>query len=488
MTLRIVPILYLIFFISLPVSASMSRFRRILKLYEGKIYSARDRDFFMQGNYDSQSDDHKPDSLSFDPNSDRIQTFHRQAQDNIGIDAKKYWGDSLRSRERHFDIGIRGEYSDSSYKRSNPLLGQSDINEDMHVDQRFYSAYSFNIKNYMPCKRNQHYWFYGADAAVSADAREIYSKHDCLLALSGDGSPVSSVVKQISGDGNVSFVPYIGLGRQKPVTPVYQAFEIERAMRETGMIHGELSDATMVAIAEWMATRFALQNTRDLPDKVIFAGLDSILIRDSTVVQPAINGHAVLRIKERVDRIVPWFTTGLELSIGFYEELHANYYKYKDNSSFEYPHSKGIEFYQDNGFGTFIIKWGLPLSDRWFVRCNTSWDPLINTSDGFDDMRNPLFLTWNGALYYLVTDRSFFNLAFNSLPCVVIVPVDQPYQVELGYTYFIEDRVSVNVTFDRYYRSNRGNFRKYFNPYVRYETSTNSFIEEKVNLKLNYDF
>jgi hypothetical protein len=479
---------FILLSLSAPAFANTSRFFRILKLYEGKTYCARDRDAFVQGNYNSKSDDDNPDAVAFTEEGDRIQTFRRIIHDSCGIDAKKYWGDSLHSRERHFNLGLTGTYADSSKKRSNALMQASDSWDDLSIEQTLSTDYTFDAKNYRQFKNKPRYWFWEAKATISSRIYGSYSEYCAQENLSAIAKFDRKTKNGVVGE-RASLSPRIGLGRQRPVTPVYQAFEVERALRETGIIHGELSDAAMVGIAQWLATRFAIKNTRDLPDKFISAGLDSILQADTNVQLTALNGYSVHRVKERTDRRLPWLVAGLEFSVGVLEELSMDYYYSSDRMQIDNRNNDEIQFDQENDVGSIGFDWGLPMSDRWFLHCNTSWNPMHINENGIKTTTGLMRLNWDLSLYYLITDRIYFDCIVNSLPCIIIVPLKQPFHLSLGFTFFLEDHISIGLSFDRFYNDNRSRFESIIKPdYRAYAPDHLSSYEEKINLRLNYDF
>jgi hypothetical protein len=469
--------LYLL--ISVPSNAAEnSRFFRILKLYSDPAYHASDRKLFVKGDYYSASNDSVPTEIGFSRESDTVRKFKRTASHDLGVKGIWLKGNAWSSRRTDLNAGLKGKYACSSMVRSNELIGREDIEQDLEVSENLYINFSqlsdkyFIVGDHQKC-------FIGYKVWSMAELMGDYERSYTCYQLS---SNVSMIEKQKTVDlaERLGFEPSVGWGKPTFVTPLYRAFEIERALKESGAVQGNLSDATMVRIAQWLAAEFSVTETKDRPRKYVFAALDTILKRDSAAIKSPQTTFALMNAVEKHDNAFPFLFDGMKLSIAGVVQARIGYEDARRSPSFmdeELYGGAGIVFDQINDFPFLRLEWGMAFSPHFFISVNAHTSSVLSYLEELE-LGSEYQLLSDASLYYLVNDRIYLDLGFRNLSLSFTSDINQPDLIWLSGHYFIEERIGLVLTVTHGYDEN----------IYRYNHRSIQTITDRLTLELQYEF
>jgi hypothetical protein len=467
----------LLFLFALFCHADSARFYRILKLYSDPTYRASDRKLFATGTYDSKTTDSVPSEQGMLQENDETKVFKRTATHDLG--AKGIWlkGDARQTMRDSVRIGLAGNYSCSSSVRSNAIIDRKDVKQTLKVSEDLSVDLSRTLENYFSIRNNK-FWFFGLEAESKADFSGFYGRNFDDEKLSYSYATLTKN-KYIDLEEHIWIKPSIGWGKPTFVTPVYRAFEIERALKDAGALKGALSDSTMVRIAQWLASEFSVIETKDRPRKYIFAALDTILSKDSAIFKSPQTAYALMNVVEKHDNTFPFLFNGLKVSL-FAEMAYQVGYDYGKQyySIFEIQTSPTQNSYYEGeiGFPALNLEWGKALSPHFFFLLNIETSGLFNNYGNlswFD--KHQLQVTSGFSLYYLVNDRLYLDAGFTGLTAKFGERLRQPDTLLLSARYFIEQHIALECTLTHGY--------SYDSWYKSIETVSDHF-----NLELFYDF
>jgi hypothetical protein len=466
--------------------ADSARFLRILNLYNDPTYHASDRKSFVSFDYHSNSNDSKPEERGLSSDYDRLQYFERYVAHDLGVKGVLYKGDSMKTRGYTLRAGLSGTYQCTSSVRSNAMINEEDIFKLFSLSENVYIFLSRESNDYFRLF-NSKKWFWALSAQSHGMFGGNYSRLYRDFNLTGNEFVLNNT-KVIDLYEAVFLAPGFGWGKPTFVTPVYRAFEIERALQESGIISGQLSDDTMVRIAYWLAAEFSVFATRDRPQKHFYAGLDTIISKDSSVNPSLLSAYAAMNIEEKHNNTFPLLWNGFKASISGHGTLRAAYenLERRMNDSLVLPSGPGFNLEETYRLFVTEIQWGKALSSHFFYALGAATQPMGDSEDDFFAFTdNDDFITLNGSLYYLVNDRIYFDLGVEDLPLKFRLPLQQPGRVRLSGHYFIEDHISLVLSLVHEYLEYESN---YVNGYYGTVARVNKGITDKINLGFYYDF
>jgi hypothetical protein len=461
-------------------AADNARFFRILKLYSDPVYHASDRKLFIEGEYNSTSNDSVPKETGFAREYDKIQNFKRTASHDLGVKGVWLRGDAWLSRRTDLNAGLKGEYACSSMVRSNELIGRADIEQYLNVGENLYLDLSQSSDRYFSIRGRQK-GFLGYKVWSTALIEGIVHRDSI-------NSQLSSHSISVRGDKSTTITEYIGLepsvGWGKPVfvTPIYRAFAIERALKKAGAVQGDLSDKTMVRIAQWLAAGSSATEIKDRPRKYIFAALDTILKKDSAAIKSPQTTDALMNAIEKHDNAFPFFFDGVKLSIAGNMNVASGY----EEMERKLP---GVEetlyggdgfFFNSNSYFPFLkLEWGIVFSPYLFFSLGGKTPPLFPSYWKDLEVRSDYQLKLDGSFYYLINERLYLDMGFCNLLLGVKMDINQPDQLFLRGHYFIEDKVELVLALTHGYVEN---------PYFYFNYRSIQTITDRITLGLQYEF
>jgi hypothetical protein len=484
-----ISILFLLLFTSFG-HADSGRFQRILKLYSDPAYRASDRKFFVTGDYNSTSGDSVPKEQGLSEDNDAISIMKRTASNDFGVKGALLKGNESKTLRYDMRLGVKGNYACTSNVRSNTMIGNKDITQNTSLYEDLYIDLSGSYENYFNIGKIKH-CFFGVDAASDADLSGDYNRLYENYKLSSNSTEVNKV-KSIFLKEQITINPSIGWGKPVFATPVYRAFEIERALKEAGVLNGELSDITIVKIAQWIASEFSVTETKDRPRKYIFAALDTILCKDSSVNEYPQTSFTVMNVIEKHDNTFPFLFDGFKISFLAAVKFPSvyEYYRYSYSSldpKYNYGSYDGYGGYSEYqcDFPALYIQWGKALSSHFFFTFNALSNKMFCFYDNIGEdsklsENHQKYLTTGFSFYYLVNDRVFFDAGLSDSAIRFDTKLKQPNLIWLSCHYFIEEKIGLDLSFTHGYADNSGK-QSY------YEASTKT-ITDKIKLELSYEF
>jgi len=108
----------------------------------------------------------------------------------------------------------------------------------------------------------------------------------------------------------------IGASFRKPVRPLYAAFEMERKLKEAGVITDTLTSETLYELAKVVILREKQILRHDKAQKYIMEQIEKILINDSSVDTTKLDAFAIFKINEALDLQISEIYTGFKMSLG----------------------------------------------------------------------------------------------------------------------------------------------------------------------------
>jgi hypothetical protein len=390
-------------------AADNSRFFRILKQYNDPVYHASDRKLFIEGEYNARLNDSIPDETGVAVENDEIRMFNRSGAHDAGIKVVTLKGDAWSACRTEAETGLRGTYSSSSLVRSNSMIGREDIDQRIDASENLYCNVTWSMDRYFPVTSRKK-CFAGLRLRSKTSAQGDYQRNYTSYKLNSSYAAFSKT-RTGNVDEHFAFEPVGGVGKPIFITPVYRAFEVERSLKEAGALRGQLSDTTMVRIAQWIAAEFSVNETRDRPRKYIFAMLDTILAKDPTAIDSSRSAFALMNAVEKHDNAYPDMFDGVKAYIGGLMSIRSGYEQSKRLTIQPYDtltmrDDAGYYGGMENYFPSFKLEWGKAISRHFFLSLLAEGyafniyidDPAIEL------VSNPGVLI-RGTLHYLVNDR-----------------------------------------------------------------------------------
>lgn len=244
----------------------------------------------------------------------------------------------------------------------------------------------------------------------------------------------------------LNVIPSIGFGKRKPIYPIYQSFEIERKLKQSGALKGKLSDQSIQSLAAVIVSSEKITSKHTRPYKYIVCAIDSVLRNDSNVSISKLDGFVYGKISEAF-----WGEgrTNFDYGIrsGFELTNDSNrIVSYFRNESQDAPDSSMKKFYNPDRLNIYS-ECTVPLYKRLFFEYKVSI-PIFDRS-GFTALDSG---SLHLGLIYFITDKFWCNASVGSLPLKNLVPSgERPGVINAELRYFLEDRVSVNLRYSNWY-------------------------------------
>jgi hypothetical protein len=467
------------------IDAVESRFLRVVRQFKNAAYSATDRDLLVDFSYDAQSDNKGRDAEGLTDFYDDESNFHRSIDGKIAAVQNRLKGSVTTQESRNIEIGFTGNFNEDARTKSNRLLSMADTVQESTSKAELYASYRSDYERHFGFKRCKGlpFWSLGSSVRIAGNDQRNSKYSTGTIERT---FPISKKAIVQSAELYLGVKPEIGYGRPNPVWPVYYAFEVERKLKECGALRGELSDKTLLAIANQCASMEAYRVNYDKSGKFFMAALDSIIRTDTMADLSHATMYTSFKVREAVDNKFPYFFAG------FHGALYLNQYVYSiwvkrrniDNVNLQWTNSvqqpeSEIMIDQSYSYGV-SLQWGIPITARTFGSIRTEMPIYGNGSEEtvIRDKRN----FWGIDLFWFITDRLLVSGTIADLPAIVIVPCDWPRNSSLEARYFIEDRISINLTLSKSFSNNDGA------DLFKEKDHTNHVLHDYIKLGFDYDF
>jgi hypothetical protein len=477
-------VLYCLTILSTP-DAGESRFLRVVRQFKNATYAGKDRDLLLDFSYDAKSHDQSKNAAGLTSDDDARSDFQRTIEGNVGAELEQLKGTGTTKESRTITFGLSGNYDERADTRTNQLLGRADTNQTSNSHATLYANYQQDYERHFGFARfnGQPFWALGRSANFTGwDERECnYSSGTLQTATVISKKEISQSV-----DLSIGLQPEFGYGWQSPVWPVYYAFEVERKLKECGALRGELSDQTLLALANHCASQDAYQLNHDKSAKFFMGGLDSIIRTDTMADLTRATMFTAFKVREAISDYFPHFFVGFRGALYLDQDIcfTTRQFRQIDNANpqlnygMQYPAFQP-DFNQDNSFG-ISLQWGIPITERIFASIRSDL-PIGGNNfkpTSIRDKRN----YWGIELFWFVTDRILVSGGITDMPSIIIVPCDWPRYSYFRARYFIEDRISINLTMSKGFSNADGA------DLISHKDFSDHSLNDRIIVGFDYDF
>lgn len=287
----------------------IARFHRILKQFEYSGYSASDRDIYADFNYQTDDNHEIPTKDDITPDALHQQNFSRTINGKVEFIGTWLRSSALVQMRNVIDGNATAGLEENVAVISQPLTGIFDSIESTRSGQSYSLSYTLNCEKHFRTGILKDFPFVGISGlAALRGNRESLEKYRTVNRT----GQYQNVDKEHGLDFYVSseFAPIAGFGKMRPVRPVYQAFEIERNLKETSAITTTLSDQTILKIAELNSSLEAYRLRNDLYRKSLMKNLEEIIKTDPAIVDTCLDAYSLFKVYETFETEYPEFLVG----------------------------------------------------------------------------------------------------------------------------------------------------------------------------------
>lgn len=467
---HVILVLLLIFSISSQAveKSSWLRFHRLLSKYDNPIFQAGHKNLFLHVDYSAdRNDEHKSNNNKYG-SSYLDQQYNLNFRGSTGFKGRWIKSKPHLQSDQSILVNIDGFIQKNTEIKTNYLTGAYDSSKTLSQNASGTMTYDGKIRRYPLSGRLNRYLF--IEAGVKLNAFGHYFRNRSRSHSLGRGEILESGMTIGSRYSIEGFLfPAIGCGKRLPVKPVYTAFEIERNLRKLKAVKSKLSDSTMMALAALCGSIDSFHLTRERPDKFIMSALDSILRDDPSLDTANYDAFSLFKVYETLTERFFILFHGSEIKIRPHFYSNGSYYSHHTDQDSP-PEEMSAEF--ECFFNSPIhLAWTFPVASRLFMEYTVS-PPL----DFFDN--NILRHYSSLKLYYFITNRIMLDFSVNDLSTIVIVPDGKPGNILFNATFFMEDKLTLQLSATKKFRSSQRPLSQ----------SIMKDQHEKVSLQVGYDF
>ncbi|HMA63682.1 MAG TPA: hypothetical protein VKO63_00745 [Chitinispirillaceae bacterium] len=234
----------------------------------------------------------------------------------------------------------------------------------------------------------------------------------------------------------------IGASFRKPVRPLYAAFEIERKLKDAGVIADTLTSETLQDLSNVVITREKLILRHDIVQKFVMEQIEKVLIKDSLVDTTKLDAFALFKISEALDIQIPEIYTGFKMSLGV-----AGVGLWKPSGYYNpVTDHRGTDDYYKTVM-ELALSYTAPVCTRLFIYAELT-KKATGEYEGFE--HNFKYQVVNTRLHYIFTNRIIGTGGVNGIACKYFVPENQRVQsVFMELEFYLEDKVSLSLNGSR---------------------------------------
>jgi hypothetical protein len=317
-----------------------------------------------------------------------------------------------------------GSYSNNYSKNENSL--NTNNNYAKQINWQLYLSLVGNYKNYL----SESYLFYsfGSNIRINmTDERfEGYYLNDSYGDLPYKGTK----------DQNYNILMGVGWGKMRNVTPVVSAIRLQERLKQLNLLNDDFNESTIEDLAEQFSKEIYYSNVYNMSGKYFWGDIEKTL---------AINGVSLSGLNQ-----------------------YGSYYLKEISNEIRFQRNEGI-------LGGINLQ-----LDYYSYYANS------NISEVFFTLANIYF---NYSHQLNLNSQINFNISFNGGPNITNHPyVRQKYSINsvIGYNYELTDRVvtSISNTFSQSFTNSDGQPKTLTNDV---NLSVNYFIEDKISLNTSYE-
>ncbi len=237
----------------------------------------------------------------------------------------------------------------------------------------------------------------------------------------------------------------IGASFRKPIKPLYVALEMERKLKDAGVISDTLTSETLQELSKIVIAREKLRLRHDKAQKFIMEQMDSVLVKDSSVDKSKIDAFALFKISEALDVNFEEIYTGLRVSLGIAgvgKWEPSGYYNPQTN------HRGTDDFYK--AVMELSLSYTVPVYARLFFYTKLTKKE-SGVFEGFEHNFKYQFV--NTGIHYILTNKLITSYRVNGISCKYFFPENKSiYNMTMDLNYYLEDKVNIELYGSRDFR------------------------------------
>jgi hypothetical protein len=250
-----------------------------------------------------------------------------------------------------------------------------------------------------------------------------------------------------------------GFGRRRNVSPVYQAFSIEKALEKYGAARFELSDSSMSLLSQLAGSLSDRQIKKHSSFKLFKSKLDSIVTSDAAGSAQKLKFLSQFQLKRLLLRKTPDLFAGPTAGIRGRIETASLISRFEKTFPFDtYEQHDDATGRQVQTFGDITASayaaCGIPAGpfvfiDMAVVKRLLSFDKGFFMTDTAQTHFENIFSTdWNISAVFLINRRIMVHIGCEHAPALyLVVPQTLPYHSWLDIDVQIEDNLSLQTSF-----------------------------------------
>ena len=276
----------------------------------------------------------------------------------------------------------------------------------------------------------------------------------------------------------MKFYPEIGVNNQKPVAPIYRAFEIERKLRKSKVITDRLSKKTIESLAHIAASQEKYRITHERYAKYMMSDLEAALKVDSSIDTTLLRAFSLFKAEEVLTNNAPelycGFRAGLRNELG-YSASYNSYNQHKGNDNPNHIVYRARDLFWSPFILTVACTY--PIINHLFFDCSMKSNFDYQNHHSFTQQISDIKSTFG--LYYFFNDRITLKGYVVNLPIKDLLPSgDKPDALECSLSFYIEDNINLNLSFEKRY-----SIYNYYYSYKKVKCE-----DDMIRLGVNYDF
>ncbi len=391
---------------------------------------------------------------------------------NAGLDISGVSGDSAGVRDwKYFDIGVsvrpslierrgRLNFHSGPWWMLSVESGEIDTSSESDFEMTYRktglvtgAGYGLRFESVL-----RDPFFTGIEVSVGASAATLFTQEidEINKYLPDEWKKDLTENRFIRAEGVLNTVPVAGIrGESKELIPVIQAFEIEERLIETGLIDFQLSDETIVSIANFFAGNEDESISDDSIITVLKRGLDTILSSDMALDTANIGKLSLFDIK----RVLKMRDYGEYLwDTSLFLRLHNRFAGAWEYAVTEYPFDALRETdrntFSDGPVYDYVLELRgeltRPAAEWCFLQAGFSRNLYSNERGLLDTESYGVSDLLTNTLSFSALFRAGYTLSLQigceRLPAWVLIPNDLPGQVYGDIGLKIEDYFKIRVS------------------------------------------
>jgi hypothetical protein len=419
--------------------------------YQKELYNF-DKSLFVDGEYNEHTSEYDGNLQGALSGNYKKAILKKSSWSDLNVSLSADGG--LNDNDDEYMNDLTGVYSSVSYRS---------LNADLKLKSHFtYERHFCFLSN-----RDKPFF------SITGDNLLTFSSNRNISLKNANRQSSFSKERQDIASHYFNLKPEIGISMRQPVAPVYRSFGIERKLKEANVIRDTLFLRTINTLAAFVASHEKYSLTHEKYYKYLMKDLDVILRSDSMVDTSQLNAYTYFKLQEALRSNSPDFFCGFRIALGCNFNARGNY-TMREGYKNHYEDYNGEKFDAEyNQFALpidFTASYTFPLLSKLFFESGLK----LNTSsvDEYDYKLKEQSAYFN--LHFFITDRILCRAFIVDLPLEHAIPNgDKPKNIGLTMYFYIEDNVSLDLS-----------FKKFFDIYE----STHKKIRNTIFLGAHYEF